>query len=144
MKHIEIITISTGLEIHCYLDVNDTNRQLSLFKAVIHPNAKVPAAHYHDHFDETIYCLKGTIALSVDGKAFEMSVGECYFIPRGAVHKFENKSEETVEVLCFANPGVFGADYFKDIAAVINAGGSPDMMKIKEVMLSHGLVPVLG
>ena len=43
-----------------------------------------------------------------------------------------------------ANPGVFGPDYFKDIADIINAGGPPDMARLKETMLNHGLVPVAG
>ncbi len=37
-----------------------------------------------------------------------------------------------------------GPDYFKDIAEIINAGGPPDMAKLKGVMLNHGLVPVVG
>jgi hypothetical protein len=49
-----------------------------------------------------------------------------------------------IEFLAFATPGVFGADYFKEIAAVVNAGGPPDLAKIGEVMRNHGLVPVVG
>ena len=52
--------------------------------------------------------------------------------------------DETIEFLCYASPGVFGPDYFHDIASVINAGGPPDMAKLKEVILSHGLVPMVG
>jgi hypothetical protein len=39
---------------------------------------------------------------------------------------------------------VFGPDYFHDLADVINAGSPPDLAKLKAVMLSHGLVAVMG
>ena len=32
------------------------------------------------------------------------------------------------------------AGYFEDIAAVVNAGGPPDMAKVKAVMDKYGLV----
>ncbi|HEU4719479.1 MAG TPA: hypothetical protein VFU15_16665 [Bacteroidia bacterium] len=60
------------------------------------------------------------------------------------MHAFANKTDETIEFLCVANPGVFGPDFFKDVAEVINAGGPPDMAKLKQAMLHHGLVPVAG
>jgi hypothetical protein len=35
---------------------------------------------------------------------------------------------------------VAGKRYFEDIAAVVNAGGTPDMAKVKAVMDKYGLV----
>ena len=144
MKHTEIIRIGNGLEIHYFLDENETNRQLTLFKCVVHPGAKVPVPHYHENFDETVFGLKGVGNFTVDGKTIELKVGDAVFISRGTVHGFVNRTDETIEFLCFASPGVFGPDYFKDIAGIINAGGPPDMTKMKEIMLNYGLVPVAG
>lgn len=143
MKNKEIIRFG-GMEIHYCLDAGDTKGTLTMFKCVISAGAKIAAAHYHENFDETVYSLKGIATYTVDGKTIELNPGDSLFIPRGAVHAFANKSSETIEFLCMANPGVFGPDYFKDIAGIINAGGPPDMAKLKEVMLSHGLVPVAG
>jgi hypothetical protein len=42
--------------------------------------------------------------------------------------------------LCILTPGVLGPGYFREIAAVL-AGGAPDPVKMKEIMLRHGLVP---
>jgi hypothetical protein len=47
-----------------------------------------------------------------------------------------------VEILAFANPGVFTSNYFKDLLDVMKAGGPPDMEKLKSIMLEYGLVPV--
>ncbi|MBD2705232.1 cupin domain-containing protein [Spirosoma sp. BT702] len=141
MKQTEII-LGGGLAIYFYLEAEDTNQQLTMFKVVIHPNARVPAAHYHQHFDETIYCLKGLIHFTIDGNPVELRAGDYYFIPRGTPHGFVNKTQETVEMLCYVTPGVFSSAYFKEIAAVLNAGGPPDMQQLKAIMLRHGLVPV--
>ncbi|MGM9507692.1 cupin domain-containing protein [Larkinella sp. GY13] len=142
MKPCEVINLGNGLEIHFCLDAADTNAQFTLFKVVIHPNAKVPAAHYHDHFDETLYSLKGSLTLTVDDQALQLRPGDHYFIKRGRIHSFTNDSDETVEILAYANPGVFTANYFKDILGVLKAGGPPDMGRLKAIMLEHGLVPV--
>jgi len=143
MKSKEIIKFG-GMEIHYCLDAQDTKGSATLFKCVISAGAKIAAAHYHENFDETVYCLKGTVTYTVDGKTIELGPGESLFIPRGAVHAFANKSSETIEFLAYCTPGLMGPDYFKDVAEIINAGGPPDLAKLKEVMLNHGLVPVAG
>ena len=43
-------------------------------------------------------------------------------------------------MLSTLTPGSIGPDYFRDIAAVVNAGGPPDPAKIAAVMARHGLV----
>lgn len=143
MKHKEVIKFA-GMEIHYCLDAQDTKGSLTMFKCVISAGAKIAAAHYHENFDETVYGLKGVATYTVDGKTIEVGPGDCLFIPRGAVHAFANKTNETIEFAAFCNPGIFGPDYFKDIAEVINTGGPPDMAKLKQVMSNHGLVPVMG
>ena len=143
MKYKEVIKFA-GMEIHFCLDEQDTKGSSTLFKCVIPLDAKIAAPHYHEGFDETVYCLKGTITYTLDGKTIELSAGDSLFIPRGAVHGFANKGTETVEFLAYCSPGLMKPDYFKDLAEVINAGGPPDMAKVKQVMMSHGLVPVVG
>jgi quercetin dioxygenase-like cupin family protein len=143
MKNKEVIKFG-DMEVHYCLDAEDTKGVNTLFKCIIKSGAKIAAAHYHEKFDETVYCLKGNVTYTVDGKTIELTPGDSLFIPRGAVHAFANKSAETVEFLACCSPGLMGPDYFKDIAEIINAGGPPDMARIKTVMLNHGLVPVLG
>ena len=143
MKHNEIIKFA-GMEIHYCLEAGDTKGTNTLFKCIISAGAKIAAAHYHEAFDETVYCLKGPVEYIVDGKTIELNAGDSLFIPRGAVHAFANKSNETIEFLAYCSPGLMGPDYFKDIAEIINAGGPPDMAKLKAAMQHHGLVPVMG
>jgi hypothetical protein len=39
--------------------------------------------------------------------------------------------------------GSIGAEFFREITAIVNVGGPPDLEKIKAVMTRHGLVAAL-
>jgi len=139
----EVISFN-GMEVRFCLDENDTNGSITMFECIIAPAARVPVPHYHKDFDETIYGIEGVASYTINGKSVEIGPGDSYFIPRGVTHGFENKTATTIRFLVFINPGIFGPSYFKDVAAVVNAGGPPDMLKLKQVLLNHGLVPVMG
>ena len=51
--------------------------------------------------------------------------------------------QNRARALCVITPGVLGAGYFRDVAAVFaeSAGGPADLQKIGEVMRRHGLTP---
>ena len=124
------------------LNEQDTNGMLTVFEVQVAPGTRMPAPHYHKDFDESVYGLTGVVTFTVDGKETPAGSGESIFIPRGIVHGFENKTDQTIKFLAIANPGVFGPSYFHEVAGVINAGGPPDMEKMKAVLLKYGLVPV--
>ena len=138
----EIIKFA-GLEVHFNLFNSDTNDQVCLFKVVCHPGAKMGVPHYHKHFDETIYGLKGVTTYTVDGKIIELGAGDPIFIRRGVAHGFANNTSEVSEFLCVITPAVFGPEYFREIAAVLNLPGPPDMPRLKDILLKYGLVPVM-
>ena len=139
----EIIKFA-GLETHFYLYNTDTNDQVCLFKVVAHPGAKMGVPHYHEHFDETIHGIKGNTTYTVDGKTINLGAGDSIFIRRGTPHGFANIGAESSEFLCVITPAVFGPEYFREIAPVLNQPGPPDMPKLKEILLKYGLVPVMG
>ena len=60
--------------------------------------------------------------------------------PRGTVHAFSNPFDCSARALIILSPDI-GAQYFKDIAAVVNAGGLPDKAALVAVMIRYGLVP---
>jgi quercetin dioxygenase-like cupin family protein len=107
------------------------------------PGAKVPVAHSHDAFDETIYGLEGVLTMTLNGQQIEVGPGETLFIPRGAVHHFDNPLDATARMLAIITPGILGSRYFHEIAALAKAaaGGPPDPAAIAAVMLRHGLTP---
>lgn len=131
------------IEVNFLLTAADTNGSVAMFEFKVPVGAKVPLPHYHKEYDETIYGLEGVITFTVEGKAVDIGPGESCFIPRGAVHGFNNLKQEDANVLAVVTPALISPDYFRDIAALVNAGGSPDLEKIKAVMAKHGLVAVM-
>jgi hypothetical protein len=44
-------------------------------------------------------------------------------------------------VLSVLTSGSIGRGYFEEVAQEVNVAGKPDLAKVKEIMLRHGLVP---
>jgi hypothetical protein len=65
------------------------------------------------------------------------------FIPRGVVHRFDNDHGVDAKLLAIVTPGILSSDFFREMAAVINAAteGPPDPAALGEVMRRHGLTP---
>jgi quercetin dioxygenase-like cupin family protein len=131
------------IEVRFLLEGKDSNGQLAMFEFTVPAGARVPAPHSHTHYDETIYGLEGVITFTVNGKPTDLAAGETCFIPRGAVHGFNNLKQANVKALAVVTPALIGPDFFREMAAIVNAGGPPDLEKIKAVMTRHGLVPAL-
>lgn len=112
-----------------------------MFEMTVPEKAKVPAAHYHKDFDEALYGLSGTLTLTIDGVAHELKAGEGLFVPRGAVHRFDNLHSGEARILATLTPAIAGKKYFDELAIIFNAGGPPDIAKVKETMTKYGLVP---
>jgi quercetin dioxygenase-like cupin family protein len=133
-------TIYIGsLELNFLLDGDDTDGTLVQFELVVPPNAKVPAPHYHVEVDETLYVLEGTITQIIGTETIELKPGDHCFIKKGLVHGFNNLHDTTVRALCTLSPASIGPAYFREIAAIINAAGPPDMQKVLGIMKKHGL-----
>ncbi len=133
------------LVIRFLLEGDESGGTASLFEFTVPSSARVPVAHSHDAYEETVYGLEGTLTWTVDGDRHEVGPGEVLCIRRGAVHRFENEGEVDARVLAVVTPGRLGPDYFREIAAVVEeakaAGGPPDPARLGEVMLRHGLTP---
>ncbi|HXI50032.1 MAG TPA: cupin domain-containing protein, partial [Candidatus Saccharimonadales bacterium] len=86
---------------------------------------------------------EGVMTFTVEGKPVDIGPGKSCFIPRGAVHGFNNLKETDAKALAIVTPALLGPDYFKEMATIVNLRGPPDLEKLKAVMLKHGLVPVM-
>jgi quercetin dioxygenase-like cupin family protein len=116
---------------------------VAVFEFDVPAGAKVAAAHSHDGYEETIYGLEGVLTWTLGGTATDIGPGETLFIPRGAVHHFDNTGDVDAKALAIVTPGVLGPDFFREVAAVLDAaaGGPPDLAALGEVMRRHGLTP---
>ena len=138
----EIIRVGQ-IGIQFLLESADTNGAVAMFEFTVPVGAKVPVPHYHKQYDETIYGVEGVVTFTVEGKPVDIGPGETCFIPRGAVHGFNNLKQTDVKGLAIITPALLGPDFFKEAAAIVSAGGPPDVEKLNAVLLKYGLVPAM-
>ncbi len=133
-------TVKVGqLEIR-YLVEGAEEGGLGLFEMKVPSGAHVPPPHSHTNNEECIYVLEGVLRYTVDGETRNLKPGDWMSTPRGAVHHFENPGADTARALVMLTPDI-GAQYFRDVAALVSAGGPPDRAKLMGVMTRYGLVP---
>ncbi|MCC6363363.1 MAG: cupin domain-containing protein [Bryobacterales bacterium] len=132
------------LVIRFLLEGNASGGSVAVFEFEVPAGAKVPVAHSHDAYEETIYGLEGMLTWTVDGRQSAVGPGEVLCIPRGAVHRFDNLHDASAKMLGIVTPGILGPGYFREVAAVVDAahGGPPNAAAIAAVMRRHGLTPV--
>ena len=131
------------LAIRFLLEGQASGGSVAVFEFDVPAGAKAPVAHSHDGYEETVYGIEGVLTWTVEGRASDVGPHEVLCIPRGAVHRFDNKYSADAKMLAIVTPGILGPDYFREIAAVIKTavGGPPDPAAIAEVMRRHGLTP---
>ena len=129
------------LEIRYLVDGSATG-SMGVFELTLPPGANVPPPHSHRDNEEFFYVVEGAVTYSVDAETRELTPGEWMSTPRGSVHGFRNVGSQTARAIVVLTPDI-GAQYFREVAAVVNAGGPPDKAKLVAVMSRYGLTPAL-
>jgi quercetin dioxygenase-like cupin family protein len=130
------------MAIRFLLEGEASGGSVAVFEFDVPAGARLPGAHSHDGYEETVYGLEGTLTWALEGRQVEVGPGEALCIPRGAVHRFDNDHDVDAKVLAIVTPGILGPDYFRELAAVLAAAaGPPDLAALGEVMRRHGLTP---
>jgi quercetin dioxygenase-like cupin family protein len=129
------------LTIRFLVEGEQSGGSVAVFEFDVPAGARVAAGHSHDGYEETIYGLEGTLTWTVEGTPIDVGPGEALCIPRGAVHQFDNMHGTDAKALAVVTPGILGPDYFREVAAVLDAaaGGPPDFAALAGVMRRHGL-----
>ena len=133
-----VITIGR-LSIDYILDGSGTS-SLGMFELTVPAGSNVPPPHSHSNNEECVYVLEGILRYTVGSETRDLSVGQSMSTPKGVVHAFSNPFSATARALIVNSPDI-GAQYFRDVAAVINSGGPPDKAALIAVMSRYGLVP---
>lgn len=121
-----------------YLQEAGARHAMGCFEMRVPPGSNVPPPHSHKGNEELVYVLEGTLRYTVGDEARDLRAGDSMSTPPGVVHAFANPHAEPVRALVVNTPDI-GAQYFRDIAAVLGAGGPPDRAKIVAVMQRFGL-----
>src|SRR4051812_25017858 len=136
----DVITVG-ALSVRFLVEAGASNGSVAVFECDVPAQARMPAPHSHDAFEETIYGLTGVTTWTVDGEAIEIGPGQAVCIPRGLLHGFTNGGSVDAKFLAIVSPGLFGPAYFREIGDVLAVGGPPDHRPPAEVMHRNGLPP---
>jgi quercetin dioxygenase-like cupin family protein len=134
----EVVRIGQ-LEIRYLID-GTASGGMGVFEMTVPASSNVPPPHSHSFNEECVYVLEGTLRYSVDSLTRDLRPGDWMRTPRGSVHGFSNPHDEKARALIVLTPDI-GAQYFRDVASVVNAGGPPDRTQLLAVMARYGLVP---
>jgi quercetin dioxygenase-like cupin family protein len=134
----EVIRIGQ-LEIR-YLQESGRGKQMGAFELTVPPGSNVPPAHSHTN-EELIYVLAGTLRFTVGDETRDLRPGESMTTPNGVAHAFSNPHSEVARALVINTPEI-DAQYFREVAALVNGSGPPDRVKFMGVMQRFGLMPV--
>jgi quercetin dioxygenase-like cupin family protein len=123
-----------------YLVDGSQTASLGMFELTVPPASNVPPPHSHTNNEEIVYVLEGTLRYTVGSETRDLTAGQSMQTPKGTVHAFSNPFGKVARALIMMSPDI-GAQYFKDVAAIVNAGGPPDKAALVSVMSRYGLVP---
>jgi mannose-6-phosphate isomerase-like protein (cupin superfamily) len=108
-------------------------------KGSLPPHREGPPMHIHVLEDEEGTVQSGTLSAVMDGRQLTVGPGESILIPHGAVHRWWNAANETLEFWGHAKPVVDLDRYLQAIFEIINAGpeGRPPLFYIAHLALRH-------
>jgi hypothetical protein len=70
------------LAIRFLVEGNDSGGSVAIFELDVPAGAKVPIAHSHDAYEETIYGIDGVLTFTLEGSKIEVGPGDALCIPR--------------------------------------------------------------
>ena len=113
---------------------------MGMFELSVPPGSNVPPSHSHSYNEEVVYVLGGSLRYSVGDITRDLGPGDSMFTPKGTVHRFSNPFSALARALIVLSPDI-GAQYFLDVASVVNTGAPPDKGALVSVMARYGLLP---
>jgi len=113
---------------------------MGIFELTVPPASNVPPPPSHSNNEEIVYVLEGALRYTVGSDTRDLAPGQTMHTPKGTVHGFSNPFDGTARALIILSPDI-GAQYFRDVAAVINTAGPPDKRALVSIMSRYGLVP---
>ena len=133
-------TIKVGQLSINYLIDGTSQGTMGVFEILVPPESNSPPPHSHTYNEECVYVLEGVLRYSVDEVTCDLGPGEWMQTQKGSVHGFSNPHAQPARALIILAPDI-GAQYFHDVAAVVNVAGPPDRAQLMAVMARYGLGP---
>lgn len=117
----------------------ETGGNLTIYEFAMPPATAGPPEHLHRSWDEAFIVLDGEMTFLIDGETHIAPAGSVVFIPRGVPHTFWNAGDAPArQVTVFTPAGI--EHYFRDVAAVLAAGGEVSLDAAVALMERHDML----
>ena len=127
-----------GLGVVFKLSGADTGGAFAVVEHPLAPGALAGPPHTHAREDEVSLVLEGEVGVQVGDEVFHATPGAYVVKPRGVPHTFWNAGPAPARVQETIAPAGFEG-YFREVAAVLAAGGPPDFARLGEIAARYGL-----
>jgi len=129
------VSPSTNSKLRILKSTSQASGESLLIEFENQANDIAPPYHYHPSREETFTILEGRLALKVDGKEFELGVGESVTALRGSAHTFWNPTSEVVRFTSEHRPAqdfetFITSLYDLDYDGKSNKNGSPNILQL--------------
>jgi mannose-6-phosphate isomerase-like protein (cupin superfamily) len=120
---VESLTFATsGTHVRFVAPGAATEGQFGLFEWNMQPRTGGADAHFHRTFSESFFVTSGTVEFFDGDRWVRAGAGDFLYVPMGGVHGFRAPSEEPSSMLILFAPGAPREKYFRELAAIRDAG----------------------
>ena len=119
---------------------DSTEHRLGIGEITLAPHASGPPQHRHGAHDEGFYVVSGTVRFTSGDTAYDAVAGTLVMVPPGAPHTFANPGDDPAVMLNTFTPDLY-VQYFRDLKAMIAAGGELTPAATIEVMSRYSTAP---
>jgi mannose-6-phosphate isomerase-like protein (cupin superfamily) len=127
-----------GLELIFHLTAEQTGGRYVLATAIAPAGDPGPPIHYHENEDECFVVQEGRMSFFIDGHWHEVAPGTMVFVPKLSVHSLKNIGDTPARVLFSSLPSGFEI-FFARCEKEFQKPGGPDMARITEIAIEHGI-----
>ncbi len=114
---------------------NDTNGDLAVFEQTSLSQGKGTPLHVHDSQDEIFYITEGSYYFQSGEDKYNLSTGDCIFLPRKVPHAWTQRSE-TGKMTVIVQPAGKLENFFITMAALEN---EPTKEEIQKIFMENGM-----
>ncbi|SEW19608.1 cupin domain-containing protein [Halobacterium jilantaiense] len=99
----EAVGAADGMQKGVLLDESDGAPNFAMRRFELAAGASVP--EHTNEVEHEQYVLAGSYTVGIEGDTYEVEAGDSLLIPAGAVHWYENDSDETGAFICVVPNG---------------------------------------